>query len=178
MTALATMVLLASGLASSDVVERRAVVPRPDRPHGEVRIVLRDGARVVQTLLHSRFVRRVAGEIAAKEERNWPAGATGHADSVRFVDALAEAARVAARGRVDAATSRRSLCIELPPAGPVTIRGASIESTDAGLQVTATAEPRHTLVLDAAYVATNRVLIVADAFAVDRDTAARWLSPP
>lgn len=58
--------------ASSDTVHAGVAVPEPSRKVGEVRLVSRGNAVVVQTLLSTRLLARVIGEIRVKEERNWP----------------------------------------------------------------------------------------------------------
>jgi len=172
------LALLWAPAAGADAVERRAVVPEPDRPHGEVRIVRRDGATIVQTLIHSRSVRRVAGAIAEKELANWPEGREGAADAARYVDALADVAAQVRKAGPAGEDRRRSLCIEFPPGGPVTISGAIVEPADDRLRLVEKVEPRVELDLGDPYVERNRVLIVADAFGVTEATAASWLTAP
>jgi hypothetical protein len=173
--ACAALMLLGSQAAAADGVERRAVVPEPDRPHGEVRLVRRDGATVVQTLIHSRSVRRVAGAIADKERANWPTGSDGAADAARYIDALAAVSAAVRETAPAGRDRRRSLCIEFPAAGPVVVSAAVVENGEDGLRLVETVEPRDALDLGVTYVRRNRVLIVADAFGVDETTAASWL---
>jgi len=169
------VLLAALPAAAADAVERRAPVPERDRPHGEVRIVLRDGSRIVQTLIHSRAVRRVAGAIADKEHASWPEGSEGAADAARYIDALAAVSAEVRRAGSAGEDRRRSLCIEFPPHGPVTVSGALVDEEAGGLRLVERADPSVTLDLTQPYVRRNRVLIVADAFGVDEATASSWL---
>ncbi|MBI5505562.1 MAG: hypothetical protein HY899_12225 [Deltaproteobacteria bacterium] len=77
--------LLDSG---ADEVLSRVVVPDQARRVGEVRLLARGGAVVVQTLLSSKVLERVVAEIRKKEESAWLPGSTGRADSERYVAAL------------------------------------------------------------------------------------------
>ena len=101
MTGLRAIVLLLFSIATAanadealldtvgDRVVRRAFVPSPDQKVGEVRIVRRGDAQVVQTLLYSKILSRVVAEIRKKEAANWPPGAPGHEDAERYGAALA-----------------------------------------------------------------------------------------
>ena len=170
----AALVLLCRPAAAADVVERRALVPDAGRPHGEVRIVRRDGAAVVQTLSHSRTVRRVAGAIAEKERTNWPEGREGASAAARYVEALAAVAATVHEAPAGE-DRRRSLCIEFPPGGPILVSGAVARIGPDGLRLIELTEPRVSLDLAEPYVGRNRVWIVADAFGVDEATAGSWL---
>ena len=64
-----------------------ARVPDAKKPQGEVRLLLRDDAVVVQTLLHSKILKRVLGVIAHKEKRFWHEK-PGQEDSNQYVAAL------------------------------------------------------------------------------------------
>ena len=70
--------------ASQDQLVRRAYVPSPERRVGEVRILRRGDATVVQTLLYSKVLSQVVAEIRKKELANWP----GNADVADYLDAL------------------------------------------------------------------------------------------
>ena len=92
------LVLAAAALASltdgsHDTIVRRATVPATGSPQGEVRLIERGRGVVVQTLLESRVILRVAREIALKEERGWPEANELRAESRQYVDALTEAAQ-------------------------------------------------------------------------------------
>lgn len=80
--ALATMLAVGRASASPDAlndgshdeVKATRVVPDPTRKVGEVRLLARGKAVVVQTVLSTKLLDRVTGEIRRKEEANWPAG--------------------------------------------------------------------------------------------------------
>jgi hypothetical protein len=74
--------------SAADEVVARVRVPSEQRPVGEVRLLRRGDADVVQTLLYTKVLSRVVGEIRKKELANWPAP-PGRADATRYVDALA-----------------------------------------------------------------------------------------
>jgi hypothetical protein len=158
---------------AGDRVLRRTVVPDPVRRQGEVRLVARGDARVVQTLLATKVLRRVVAEIRQKEERNWPAGAPGHDDMRRYVAALADAAAA-----LDAAAGdgeRRRLLIEMiatPEVGGIILGEFASEERDGRL------EPRSARVLATVdvgrdYLRRNMRLVLADAFDVDEDEVDR-----
>jgi hypothetical protein len=174
---------------SRDVVVDRAFVPSAERPQGEVRIVRRGDAVVVQTLLYTRVLKRIVRAIGDKERRNWPAGAAGHDDMERYLAAL-EAFRSAAAAPAAApaqagpagtsagpADRRVQALIEFidAPAGPfVAIGAATFEGTGKDVRVRARATPT-VPALGADYVRRNMPLIVADAFALEPGPAAARL---
>ena len=71
-----------------DAVVAATPVPSPERPVGEVRLLRRGAAAVVQTVLDTALLPRVVAEIRNKEEANWPPDKPGHDDAVRYVAAL------------------------------------------------------------------------------------------
>jgi hypothetical protein len=95
----ARVVMAADGLpaalvdVTSDVVHARTVVPDDVRAVGEVRLVQRGGATVVQTVLATKLLRRVVAEIAHKERGNWAPDQPGVDGMQRYVDAVEAAAR-------------------------------------------------------------------------------------
>ncbi len=77
---------------SASAVERliaAEVVPHK-KPHGEVRLLLRDDAVVLQTILYSKILKRVISAIQRKENNFWPDSKAGHSDSQRYIDTLAQ----------------------------------------------------------------------------------------
>ena len=74
--------------AASDQTLRRSFVPSEEQKVGEVRLVRRGKAEVVETLLYSKVLGRVVAEIRKKELANWPPGQPGHDDAQRYVEAL------------------------------------------------------------------------------------------
>jgi hypothetical protein len=77
---------------AGDRVVARTVVPDAVRKVGEVRLVARGTATVVQTLLATKVLPRVIGEIRKKEQANWPAGTPGREDMERYLAALGRVA--------------------------------------------------------------------------------------
>ena len=73
---------------AADVVVASTRVPTPERPVGEVRLVRRGDAAVVQTLLESKIMSRVVAEIRVKALAGWPEP-PGRDAALRYVDALA-----------------------------------------------------------------------------------------
>ena len=158
---------------ANDEVLARTAVPNVESPVGEVRLLRRGDATVVQTLLVTRLLPRVTAEIRMKEETNWPADAAGHADMLVYVTALS-AAQEALRDRLPAADARNvadadrrlRLLIEFVASSS----GVHIEIAE----FTSPAEDRpydvasrRTLATPAvggAYVLRNMRLILADAF--------------
>ena len=65
---------------------QRAFVPDPAQRVGEVRILRRGDATVVETLLYTKVLSRVVGEIRKKELANWP----GSADVAAYLEALSQ----------------------------------------------------------------------------------------
>jgi hypothetical protein len=69
---------------ANDQIVERAYVPSAENKVGEVRILRRGRATVVETLLYTKVLSRVVGEIRKKELANWP----GNSDAARYVEAL------------------------------------------------------------------------------------------
>lgn len=161
---------------ASDRIVRHEAVPDPVRKVGEVRLVQRGDAVVVQTVLVTKALARVVAEIRKKEERNWPEGADGRADMLRYVAAL-DAARGelgARREATDDDDRRQRLLIEFA-ASPDAV--AMELATFADGDVDGPQLPGRTslarLDLSRAYVVRNMRLIVADAFDLDAADADR-----
>lgn len=98
-----------------DTVVRRDFVPNKTFTQGEVRLIRRDGAAVMQTVLYSSFLKYVVGEIGKKESSSWPPGREGHDDSVKYIDAVRNAqSRIEDRfkKRTDRRDGRRKMLIE------------------------------------------------------------------
>ena len=160
--------------AATDRVVTRTVVPDVTRRQGEVRLVTRGDATVVQTLLATKVLRRVVAEIRRKEERNWPADGAGHADMVRYVDAVAAAAREL-EAAADDGDPRLRLLIELVAAGD---RGGIVIGEFQGDEVDGVLRPTSvrtmaTVAVGRDYLLRNMRLILADAFDLDEDEVDR-----
>lgn len=160
-----------------DQVVQRAFVPSPERRVGEVRVLRRGEATVVQTLLHSKLLSRVLGEIRRKERANWP----GDADAERYVAALESAQQTLFRRLpADPRTGdrRQKLWIDFVLAPGVALIGVGafeMLEADGELRVVR----RETLALlepARAYVARNQRLIVADSFGLEDAAAERLLA--
>jgi hypothetical protein len=157
-------------------------VPSPDRRVGEVRLLRRGAAAVVQTVLDTALLRRVVAEIRKKEEPNWPVGRPGHDDSLRYLAALDQVAdQIRARRPTDPRRTRRRLhlLIEFALAekdAAVSISGWRIDDGHV-----ARIDPIVVLQPSRAYVAANMRLIAADSFQADGaalDTLLAPLKPP
>jgi hypothetical protein len=160
--------------AGADAVAGRVVVPGEGRKVGEVRLVTRGPATVVQTLLATKVLRRVVDEIRKKEEANWPRGTPGREDMERYLAAL-DRIVYALFQRRDAAEDgdrRLRLLIEFiatSDASALVVGEFTGDEVDGRLTPT---ERRvtETLTLGRAYALRNMRLILADAFHVpERD---------
>jgi len=158
--------------AATDRVLKRTVVPDDVRRQGEVRLVARGEAVVVQTLLATRVLRRAVAEIRKKEERNWPVGGAGHDDMRRYVDALAAVA-----GELEAAhpDERQRFLIELVATGDGggVVVGTFEGEEDGGALRPTSARTMATPAVGRDYLLRNMRLILADAFDVDEDEVDR-----
>jgi hypothetical protein len=185
-TARASEVVVPPALAPAlaDAGEKRwgrTFVPDEVRKVGEVRLLTRGDADVVETVLYTPLLRRVVREIRQKEMKNWPDGAAGHEDAVRYVDALERAERtLSARLGGEGSDDRvRRLLIEfvLTPTQAAVVL-SRFESQGEGDDVRVVAhEPLAVLELSRDYVRRNMRLIAADSFAVDGESLDRLVSP-
>lgn len=152
----------------AETIVLRGAVPSEQRKQGEVRLLLRDGNPVVQTVLYSRLLRRVAGTIAEKEEVQWPDGAPGCEDSRRYVLALADLAgriREEQRHGSGPEEGRRGMVIEFmlqDGLGKVKIAAVDVAETGSGLAPGKELLPAKLLDLTPGYVWRNMVLILSD----------------
>jgi len=175
---------------ASDRVVARIAVPRTTPKVGEVRLVTRGQATVVQTLLATKVLSRVVAESRKKEERNWPRDADGYHDMRRYLDALeAAAADVRRRHDVPGVRSDRDrrlrLLIEFvasEDASGVLFAGFDATKTEGAIEPTGR-RPIAALALGRAYVFPNMRLILADAFAMPEAEVGRLgplgpLAPP
>jgi len=164
-----------------DRVVQRVVVPSVEQPQGEVQVVRRDELVVVQTLLASRVLKRVAGAIAAKETKSWPPGSAGHVGSLRYRDELYQAVGKAwqsFRQRTDREDLRQFLAIEFilgPRHNLVALSLPNYDGTVGSLIV----KDKQLLAVWSAprdYVRLNSAAIVADNFNLDTQAAAELLA--
>jgi hypothetical protein len=153
---------------SQDQLVRRSYVPSPEQRVGEVRILRRGDATVVQTLLYSKVLSRVVGEIRKKELANWP----GSPDAAAYLDTLARVQKtIWSRVPNDVRVSdrRQKMWIEfvLSP-GAALIGVGAFEMDEAGVEVRVVSrEPLAVLEPSRDYVERNQRLIAADSFHVE-----------
>lgn len=165
---------------ASDRVVARTVVPDAARKVGEVRLVTRGEATVVQTLLATKVLGRVVAEIRKKEERNWPRDAEGYRDMLRYLDTLEAAAADVRKRRDTVGTAghddrRLRLLIEFvasESASGVLFADFEAAEIDGAIQPTSR-RPIATLALRRAYVFPNMRLILADSFGVPESEVGR-----
>ena len=155
-------------LAQEKVVAR-VDVPDTARRVGQVRVVHRGEADVVETVLYTKLLRRVVAEIRKKEEPNWPEGHAQRADSLRYLEALEKAQQElwAKTPRLDRnADQRQKLLIEFvlaPGEAAVVLSEHQMRGDGENLKITSR-RPIAVLELSRAYVARNMRLIVEDSF--------------
>jgi len=175
MRALLVLAACAAGNSAwaTDEVLARTPVPNAESPVGEVRLLRRDDATVVQTLLVTRLLPRVTAEIRVKEERNWPPDRPGYSDMVAYVQALT-AAQELLRAALPAADARtiadadRRLRLLIEFSASASIAAVEIaEFTPAGADRPYDVATRRQLAAPAVgrpYVLRNMRLILSDAF--------------
>jgi hypothetical protein len=158
--------------AHADRVVASTVVPSPERRVGEVRLLRRGDADVVQTLLSTKVLSRVVGEIRKKEIANWPADRPGYADAVRYLAALEEVRdrlwrEIPADDRH--ADRRQRMLIEFAlDARRSAVLLGGFEADAAGGETRVTQRrPMVLLEPERAYVERNMRLIAADSFRVE-----------
>jgi hypothetical protein len=173
--------LLARLDPGADEVVARSFVPSAERPVGEVRLVRRGDANVAQTLLYTKVLSRVVGEIRRKELANWPDG-PGRADALRYVEALESVrerawSEVAARGVHG--DRRQKVWIEFVVAArEALVAIGTFEMDERGGEIRVLRrEPLVALELSRDYVLGNMRLIAADSFHVEGDALAALLAP-
>ena len=76
---------------SRDEIVRSEFVPSEERPVGEVRLVRRGPAVVMQTVLYTTLLSRVVAEIRKKDVADWPASRRGHDDAMKYIEAIQSA---------------------------------------------------------------------------------------
>jgi hypothetical protein len=157
----------AAAESSRDQILERADIRSRGRFHGEVRLVARGEARVVQTLLYSKILRKVIARIREKESESWPVTRAGHEDSRTYVAALESAAQeVGQAGSAKGGDRRRKLLIEFwasrSEAG-VAFREPRVEKVDDELTITDTRE-MNALPLSREYVTRSMLLIASEHF--------------
>jgi|GEM_PF-1596576 len=169
------------GLANEEVVYR-AVVPSADDPHGEVRLIRRGKATVLQTVLHTKLLRRAVGIIREREAASWVEGSVGHDDSMAYSAALDHAQkkvwwRYKQRGIRD--DRRQSLLIEFVVSASeayVTIDEPQVDE-ESGVLSIGKRIPLARLDVSREYAKRNIWLIANDSFGVTLADLAQMLRP-
>jgi len=164
----------------NDLVVRRMIVPSPEQPHGEVQVIQRDGLVVVQTVLASRLLKRVAAAISAKELKRWPEGSDGYAGSLRYRDELYRAVGEAwqiFRKRQDTSDKFQYLAIEFIVGERYNLIALSLPVLDGPYGKLVVKDKRVVAVWSAPrdYVLANSAVIIADNFDQGEKQAAQWL---
>lgn len=165
---------------AADRIVRRAWVPNAEQPQGEVRLIARGGALVMQTALSSKVLRRVAAAISEKEERSWPEERDGFVDSQRYRETLSRAVEAVQRdSRAHPRPDRRQqLLIEFVTAGRsalYAIYQAELNEGAEGLEIAG----RRLLFIEGAsplYVRGNLVEIAMDSFHLERAEAEQLIA--
>ena len=118
----------------AEPVEERFALPSESNRHAELRVIRRDGARCVQTVIFSPLLARGLKKIRGKEFGAWPEGAAGHADSTNFVALLREAeaaVRTAFEAQPDKTDPRQKMLIEVvADAAGAEVAAYAIDLTD------------------------------------------------
>jgi hypothetical protein len=148
--------------ATRDEVKATRAVPDSRRKVGEVRLLARGRAVVVQTLLSTKLLERVTGEIRKKEEDNWPAGDPSREAYLAALDRTREAIAKRDTG-ADWKERRRRLLIEFAAddENAVVFLGTYRTTGDSPV---IEREVMETLELPRSYVLRNMRLILADSF--------------
>jgi hypothetical protein len=152
--------------AAQDQVVQRTFVPDPSQRVGEVRILRRGDATVVETLLYTKVGSRVVGEIRKKELANWP----GSPDVAAYLDALSQVQQtVERRLPTDRAADRRQkiwIDFVVAPAAAFIAIGAFESRLEGGEVKVVSREPLALVQPSRDYVERNQRLIAADSFKV------------
>jgi len=152
----------------ADRVLSRVVVPDPARRVGEVRLLSRGNAVVVQTLLSTKVLARVVGEIRKKEDSAWPQGSSGRADSERYVSALEALGKNLEFRQVTVAWAERRLRLLIEFVADGDNAGVVLGSWDGnevdGAFAPTTRDATTQLLLGRDYVLRNMRVILADSF--------------
>ena len=157
---------------ASDIIVAREAIRARGRDHGEVRLVRRGDAAVVQTLLVTRSLKRAAARIRDVEQANWPEDSRGYGPSRRYLQALADAvAEVLEAPRSD---RHRRLLIEIElseNAGSIALAKPSTRAGADGITLV-TSEPITRLEVPCSW-ARRELALVAD----DRGLDLQKLAP-
>jgi hypothetical protein len=165
-----------------DEIVRSEFVPTEEQPVGEVRLIRRGQAVVMQTVLHTALLKRVVAEIRKKELASWPPDRKGHDDAQEYIDAITTAQqRIQERhrrreGRGD---RRQKMLIEFILSGRASIVAISepeLGEKSGHMRVTSR-RTIATLELSRTYVRGNIYEIAWDALRLDRKESRKLLEP-
>lgn len=169
----------ATPAALSEQILARAPVPDAQRRVGEVLLIRRGAADVVETRLDTTLLRRVVAEIGSKEAANWPADTPGGVASARYVAALEQAVETLAPRPPAGSRQRRArrsvrlfIAFTLDDDTARVTIGRFAPAAD-GIERT----PLTTLDLPPDYVRENMRLIVADSFDLEGAALDAALAP-
>jgi len=167
---------------SRDEVVRAEFVPTAEQPVGEVRLARRGHAVVMQTVLYTKFLKRVVAEIRKKEEAAWPRDRHGHADARKYVDAIQSAQagiQERFRRREDRGDRTQRMLIEFILSGQASIVAiAEPTLAEEGGRVRVVSRRQiAVLPLSRAYVRGNVYEIAWDALKLDRKESWNLLEP-
>jgi hypothetical protein len=169
--------------AAADRTVARVVVPSPEQVVGEVRLVKRGDADVVQTLLYVKVLSRVVAEIRKKEVANWPAGRDGHDDMQRYTEALDQVRKrlwdeQPKNERRDDRRQRMLIELVLDEHDALVAVGTfDMEESGGAAPLVTARRPYVVLRPSRAYIARNMRLIAADSFHVEGAELATLLAP-
>ena len=164
---------------AADAVVSSTPVPSPDRRVGDVRLLRRGDAAVVQTVLDTALLPRVVAEIRKKEEANWPAGKPGHDDAERYVATLEQVAdQLRAQQPKDPHRTHRRLHLLIEFALDAKQAAVAISGWNPGDGgAVRRAEPVVVLQPSRDYVRANMRLIAADSFHAEGAALDALLAP-
>ncbi len=167
---------------SRDEIVRSEFVPSEEQPVGEVRLVRRGPAVVMQTVLSTSLLKRVVAAIRKKDVANWPVSRPGHDDAVKYVEAIQSAQaeiRERFRRREHRGDRRQKMLIEFilsRDASIVAIAEPTLAQADGHMRV-ASRRQIAVLPLSRVYVRGNIYEIAWDALKLDRKESRSLLEP-
>ncbi len=161
-----------------DEIVRSEFVPSALLPVGEVRLIRRGPAVVMQTVLDTKFLKRAVAEIRKKDEADWPASRRGHDDAMKYVEAI-QAAQAGIQERSRGRDRRLRMLIEFilsRDASIVAIAEPSLAEAGGHMRVVAKRQIA-ILPLSRNYVRGNIYEIAWDALKLDRKQSRNLLEP-
>lgn len=165
-----------------DEIVRSEFVPTEEQPVGEVRLIRRGQAVVMQTVLHTALLKRVVAEIRKKELASWPPERKGRGDSQEYIDAITTAQQRIQeryRQREDRGDRRQKMLIEFILSGRASIVAISepeLEEKSGHMRVISRRSIA-ILELSRTYVRGGIYEIAWDALRLDRKESRKLLEP-